>query len=137
MKLYKQFEGHLAQSEASNRSFGWLCGVVFLIIGLYPAWRGGGIRWWAVGIGIAAALLALIAPGILQKPKRAWLFLGFLLAQVVNPIVLSVLFFCIITPIGLIGRLLKRDPLRLKFEPERTSYWIERTEAVSDMTDQF
>lgn len=137
MGLYRRFEAQLAHSEASNRSFGFFFGALFLAVGFYPLWGGGAIRWWAVGIGTAVALLGWIAPVMLQKPKRAWLFLGFLLAVVVNPIVLAVLFFGVITPVGLVMRLLGRDALRVRLEPAAGTYWIMRTETGSNLADQF
>lgn len=132
-----RFQAHLAEAEGSDRSFGLLLGAVFLAIGFLRLWKGGGIRWWAVGVATLLMLLAVVAPTVLRQPKRAWLFLGFLLSLVVNPIVLSFLFFFVVTPAGLLMRLCGCHPLCLRTDPEAPTYWRTRTEPPSDMRRQF
>src|SRR4051812_45215228 len=121
--IFSRFQSQLAESEASDRSFGFLLSVFFLVVGLIPLWKRGEIRWWAVAAAAVMLLLALIAPSILRQPKRAWLFLGFMLGMVVNPIVLGFLFFVIVTPVALIMRLFGHDALRLRGDPNAPTYW--------------
>ena len=136
-ELIRRFQSHLAESEASDRSFGLWLGAILLAIGLLPLWKGDAVRWWAVAIAGVLAALALVAPRSLQRPKRAWLFLGFLLGLIVNPIVLGILFFVVITPAGMLMRWFGRDPLWLQAKPDLATYWRTRSGPPSDMNDQF
>lgn len=80
---------------------------------------------WAVGVSIVFAILAIAAPNLLTPLNRAWMQFGALLHRIVSPIVLAVLFFVVITPFGLVMRVMKRDPLRLSRHEDR-SYWVDR-----------
>ena len=111
---------------SSNRSFGIVFAVVFAVIGLLPFAFGGGIRLWALLIGGAFLLVALALPSILEPLNRLWLRFGLLLHRIVSPIVLGIMFFLVITPMGLLMRALGKDFLRLRFEKDLPSYWIER-----------
>ncbi|MGB8328889.1 MAG: SxtJ family membrane protein [Polyangiales bacterium] len=112
---------------SSNRSFGLVFAVVFAIIALLPLFHGGGVRLWSLGVGALFAGLAFAAPQVLAPLNRLWLKLGLLLHKIVNPIVLGIMFYLVVTPTGLIMRLLGKDLLRLKRDPVVQSYWIERT----------
>jgi hypothetical protein len=125
------------ESQVSDRSFGLLMGGFFLLIGLLPLRKGGAIHWWAVGLGTALAVAALARPAVFLQPKRVWLFAGILLGCVVNPIVLGILFYLVITPVGLLARLTGRDALRLQRQPQASTYWRTRSTPPSDMGLQF
>jgi len=112
---------------SSNRSFGVVFAVVFAIIALLPLFHGGGVRFWSLGVAALFAALAFAAPQVLAPLNRLWLKLGLFLHKIVNPIVLGIMFYGVVTPTGLIMRLLGKDLLRLKREPAAASYWIERT----------
>jgi Saxitoxin biosynthesis operon protein SxtJ len=112
---------------SSNRSFGVVFAVVFAIIALLPLFHGGAVRLWSLGVAVAFAVLAFAAPQVLAPLNRLWLKLGLLLHKIVNPIVLGIMFYGVVTPTGLIMRLLGKDLLRLKRDPAAASYWIERT----------
>jgi hypothetical protein len=114
-----------------------MVGAIFVVIGFVRYHRTGQIRLWAVGLGAALLLAAIVAPSLLDWPKRGWLILGFLMGRVVNPIVLSIMFFCVITPSAMVFRLFGYDPLHLKPDPHLKSYWQERSEPSSDMRMQF
>jgi hypothetical protein len=125
---------------SSNRTFGIVFAVVFTIIGLLPLVLGGGVRLWALAVAAAFLGVALIAPAVLAPLNRLWLKFGMLLHRVVNPIVLGIMFFAVITPIGLLMRLFGKDPLRLKFDGAVQSYWIPRDPpgpAPESLKDQF
>lgn len=111
---------------SSDRVFGLVFAAVFLIIAGWPLFHGGAIRWWSVGVAIVFALVALVKPALLTGLNRLWMKLGILLGKVVSPIALGILFYVVITPIGMVIRLTGKDPLRLKFEPDADSYWIPR-----------
>lgn len=131
------FRAYLEQSDASDRSFGLLMAAFWLVLGFVRLTRGGEVRWWAVAFAANFFLLALAAPGLLRAPKTAWLFLGYLLGRIVNPIVLNILYFGVITPAALVMRLAGRDALCLKRDPRALSYWRRRTNPASDMNLQF
>ena len=111
----------------SERSFGIVFGVVFLIIALLPLWKGADIRLWALAVGAVFGVLAFIYPSILRPLNILWFKFGLLLGKIMTPIVMGILFFGTFLPMGLIVRgLMKKDLLRLKLEPDSDSYWIKR-----------
>lgn len=111
----------------SNRNFGFLFAGVFALLSAYAAYHGGEpskVYGWLIA-GVVVGLVAIIAPGALSPFNRVWMKLGDLMGKVVSPLVLGVIFFLLITPVGLIGRLFGRDELRLKRSSGNT-YWIDR-----------
>jgi hypothetical protein len=127
-------------AAGSNRTFGVVFAVIFGIVALWPMWSGHGPRLWA---GIAAGLFllpALFAPRLLAPLNRAWFQVGMALHKVVNPIVMGVIYYGTVVPVGLILKLRGKDLLRLRREPDARSYWIERDPpgpAKGSMTKQF
>jgi len=111
----------------SNRAFGLVFCVVFLIIALWPLIDSAEPRWWALAISGVFLFSALFFAAALAPLNRVWTGIGLLMHKVVNPVVLGLMFFVVITPSGLIMRALGKDPLRLKFEPDAPTYWIRRT----------
>jgi hypothetical protein len=125
---------------SSDRSFGYLFVVVFGAFGGYAAWTGKAWGWGAIAVAVVMAILATLAPTTLHGLNRAWHALGLALGRIVNPIVLGILFFGVVTPIGLLMRACGKRPLSLRFEPDAKSYWVERTPrgpAPESMRDQF
>jgi hypothetical protein len=112
--------------ESSDRSFGLVFAAVFSLIGCLPLLRLQSPRWWAFGVAVAFALLALLWPAVLNPLNRAWLALGRLLHRVVSPLVMSAVFFLCVTPVAWIMRLRGKDVLSLKRRPDLPSYWIAR-----------
>jgi hypothetical protein len=110
----------------SPRSFGFVMAGFFAIVGLLPLWRGVDPQWWGLGVAMALALCATVSPQALALPNRLWFRFGLLLAKVTTPIVMGVLFYLLITPVAVVGRLLGRDPLRLRLDPKAKSYWVSR-----------
>lgn len=135
--MLESFREQLAESEVTDRGFGLVMSAFFLLIALGRILRGGEVRWWAAGISAVFLVLALAAPGSLRKLKTGWLILGLLLGRIVNPIVLSIFFFLVVTPTAILMRLSGRDPLRLRRDPAATTYWQPKTGPESDMTLQF
>lgn len=125
---------------SSDRAFGLVFAGGFLVIAVMPLFHGGALRWWSVGVAALVALVALVKPAFLAGLNRLWTKLGILLSKVVSPIALGILFYVVITPIGLVIRLAGKDPLRLKFDPNAESYWIPREPPgppPGSMTNQF
>ena len=120
----------LAQDETvaigSDRGFGIVFAVVFTAIGLLPLIRGEPPRGWSLAIAGAFLAVTLVKPAWLAPLNTLWFRFGLLLQRVVHPIVLAVIYFAVVTPTGLIMRALGKDPLRLRFDPDATSYWIPR-----------
>jgi hypothetical protein len=117
---------HRKVVAGSNRSFGIVFAVVFGLIGAWPLVSGNPPRLWAAGIAIAFAIVALAAPHWLAPLNRLWFRVGLLLHRVVNPVVMGLIFFLTVVPIGLLMRAFGKDPLRLRREPAADSYWIAR-----------
>ena len=112
---------------SSDRSFGIVFAVVFALVGLLPLVSGGAVRLWSLAIGAAFLLVALAIPSILAPLNRLWLRFGLLLHKIVSPLVLGIMFFLVITPMGVLMRAFGKDLLRLKLDRQLASYWIERT----------
>jgi Saxitoxin biosynthesis operon protein SxtJ len=111
---------------ASDRTFGLVFAVMFLLTTAWPLLHGGTARWWALGVAIIFALVALLKPALLAPLNHLWIGLGVLLGKVVSPIALGILFYGIFAPVGTVMRFIGKDPLRLKFDPGVDSYWIKR-----------
>ncbi|MEO0035440.1 MAG: hypothetical protein RLZZ501_1463 [Pseudomonadota bacterium] len=123
----------------SNRAFGLVFATVFGVVAALPLRDGGEPVWWAAGVAAAFALIALIYPRALKPLNFVWFLIGLGLHRVVSPLVMGLLFFVTVTPVGLLMRLSGKDPLRLKRDPTATSYWIERAPgpAADSMRRQF
>ena len=111
---------------SSNRSFGLVFAGFFAIVAAISAWRHGWMWPYATGLAAAFLVVSFAAADILAPLNRAWTKLGLLLGKIVAPIVLGLLFFLSVVPIGLIMRARGKDLLRMKFDRDARSYWIER-----------
>ena len=120
----------------SNRSFGIVFFVVFLLIAIYPLINGDELRLWFLSISIIFLFLGLINSKILNPFNKLWFKFGIFLGKIVSPLVMGIIFFLVVTPIGLLMRLLNKDLLNLRFN-NNSSYWIEKTEPKSKMKNQF
>jgi hypothetical protein len=112
--------------RGSDRSFGVVFAVVFLLIGLLPLRHGADMRWWALILAAAFGLAALLAPRLLAPLNRLWARFGDLLHKVTTPLIMGLLFFGALTPCAAIMRMMGKDSLRLKRPSGAASYWIER-----------
>ena len=113
---------------------------VFLLLGLWPLRKGDPVRWWSVAIALALVGIVLVRPAVLHPLNLAWAQLSLLLSRVMNPMVVGLVFFVAVTPLALILRLLGKDPLRLRFDPAASSYWLRRQPpgpAPESMSNQF
>lgn len=111
---------------SSDRAFGLVFAAMFAIVAGWPLVHGEGPRWWAVAIAATIGLIAVVAPALLAGPNRLWTAFGLLLGRVVRPIALGIVFYAVMTPVGLLMRIGGKDPLRLKRDPSLPSYWIAR-----------
>jgi hypothetical protein len=113
-------------SSSSDRNFGLTFASVLAVVSLWPIRTGGHVRAPALGVAVVFLVAALLRPSWLHILNRAWTILGLLLGRIVNPITTAVLFFLVFTPVGLISRLLGKDPLHLKPARQTDTYWIVR-----------
>ncbi len=121
---------------SSNKSFGIVFFVVFLIISIFPLINEGNLRIWALIISIIFLILGLVNSNILTPLNKIWFRFGLILGKIVSPIVMSVIFFLVVTPIGILMRILRKDLLNLKINDSK-SYWVEKSEPKSKMRNQF
>ena len=115
-----------ATESSSDRSFGLVFAGFFALLAAYGWWHASS-RWpYYLAIAVAFLAVALVRPDILRPLNRAWTKLGYILGMIVSPLVLGLIFFVVMTPIGLLMRLLRKDTLRLRRDPGAGSYWIVR-----------
>lgn len=100
---------------------------VFLLVGAWPLFAGEAPRWWALAVAGAFLLAGLILPRVLRPLNSAWLRFGLVLHRITSPLILAMLFYLTVLPTGLAMRALGKDPLRLRFDRNARSYWIERS----------
>jgi hypothetical protein len=120
----------------SNRSFGIVFFVVFLLIGLYPLLNSEEARLWSLIISLIFILLGLLNSKILTPLNKIWFKFGIFLGKIISPLIMGIIFFLVVTPIGLIMRLLGKDLLNLRYNKNK-SYWIEKNDPKSKMKNQF
>ncbi len=120
---------------SSNKSFGIVFFVVFIIVAFYPLIYNEEFRLWALVTAIIILILGLINSSILTPLNILWFKFGLLLGRIVSPIIMAFVFFCVVTPTGLIMKLFNKDLLNLK-KKDKKSYWIER-KSKSEMKNQF
>ena len=121
----------------SNRSFGIVFFIVFVLIAIYPLINQEEVRIWSLIISFLFLFLGLLNSKILTPLNKLWFKLGILLGKIISPIIMGVIFFLVVTPIGLFMRLLGKDVLSLKLNKKKNSYWIEKNGPKSKMKNQF
>ena len=120
----------------TNRSFGIVFFLVFLLISIYPILNDGNIRIWSLAIAIIFLLLGITNSKLLSPLNKLWFKFGLLLGQIVSPLIMGLIFFVVVTPIGIIMRLSNKDLLNLKYNKNKT-YWIKKSGPKSKMKNQF
>jgi hypothetical protein len=118
-----------------NITFGILFFVFFLIIGLYPLKSNGAIRIWAVLFSLVFIIITIMRPNLFTFLNKLWIKFGILLGKIISPIVMALVFFFVVTPIGVLVRILKKDVMGLK--RGASSYWINRENKLQSMKKQF
>ena len=121
---------------SSNRSFGVVFFIVFLLIALYPLLNNNEVRLWSLIISVLFLILGILNSKILSPLNKIWFKFGLLLGKIISPIIMGVIFFSVVTPIGFIMKLLGKDLINLKFNNQK-SYWIEKSGPKSKMKNQF
>jgi predicted membrane metal-binding protein len=126
-QLHEDYSREEEVKAGSDRGFGLVFAGFFGIVSAISLWRSGSTWHWALPVAAAFLAVALVYPSILAPLNKLWLKFGLLLYKVMNPIVLGLLFFVTIMPIGLLMRAFGKDFLRLKRDPNARTYWIDRT----------
>ena len=121
----------------SNRSFGILFFIVFLLIGIYPLLNQQDIRIWSLIISLVFFILGIIDSKILTPLNKIWLKFGIFLGKIISPLIMGLIFFLVVTPIGILMRISGKDLLNLNFKKNIRSYWIEKKGHKSKMKNQF
>ena len=123
-------------SKSSNKSFGIVFFIVFLIIAFYPLFYEGSLRIWSLIISIIFLILGLTNSKVLTPLNNIWISFGIILGKVISPLIMGIIFFFVVTPIGVFMRIIGKDLLNLKFTKQK-SYWIENNQPKSKMKNQF
>jgi hypothetical protein len=120
----------------SNKSFGIVFFIVFLVIGIWPLLSENNIRIWSLILSLIFLILGLFNSSFLTPLNKLWFKFGILLGKFMAPLIMGIIFFIVVTPIGLIMRLFNKDLLKLKFNNDKT-YWLKRDKIKSKMKNQF
>ena len=120
----------------SNRSFGIVFFVVFLLIALYPLLKESDLRIWSLVISFIFLALGLSNSNLLTPLNKLWFKFGLFLGKIISPLIMGFIFFAVVTPIGILMKVLGKDLLNLKYNKKK-SYWIEKTGPKSKMKNQF
>lgn len=140
MELHEDLRRGTHGAGPSDRGFGLVFTVAFLAIGLWPLRKGAPVKLTALAASGVFLALSLVYPRSLHQLNRVWTLFGLLLSRITTPIVATVIFGLLFVPAGIVMRLLGKDLLRLRHEPELPSYWIERVPPgppAGSMVDQF
>jgi hypothetical protein len=124
------------KNTSTNKSFGIIFFIFFLIISFWPLLNDEEIRVWALIMSLIFLILAILKPYLLTPLNRIWIRFGFVLGGIVSPIIMGIVFFTIVTPTGFLMRIFSKDYLNLKKNSNKT-YWINSTSKKSKMKDQF
>jgi hypothetical protein len=120
--------------------FGLLFAGIFAALGLWPLFKGGPLRWWALLLGALFLVLALALPRALSWLNRSWMKFGLLLNRIVSPVAIGVVYYLALVPTAMVMRLSGKLPLQLQYDREAATYWIARKPPGPDpqsMSDQF
>ena len=122
---------------SSNRNFGLVFFIVFFIVGLWPLTHGEPIRIWSIVICTFFLILGLMNSKLLTPLNKLWFRFGIILGSIIAPIVMGVVFFLVVTPIGLAMRITGKDLLNKKFDKKKKTYWVNGYQNIGSMKKQF
>lgn len=128
-------ENSINIKRKNNITFGILFFVFFLIIGLYPLISNEPIRIWSIIVSLVFLTVTIIKPNLFTFLNKLWIKFGILLGKIISPIVMGLVFFFVVTPIGIFVKILKKDVMGLKIG--ESSYWITREDKIQSMKKQF
>ena len=120
----------------TNKNFGLVFSLVFLIISLWPLISQNEIRYWALILSVIFLMLGLLNSTILLPLNKMWIRFGIFLGNIISPIMMAIIYFFVVTPTGFVLRALKKDVLRIKKNNKET-YWVKKEDPKSNMENQF
>ena len=123
-------------NKSSNRSFGIVFFIVFLLIAIYPLLKNDELRTWSIIISLIFLILGILDSKLLSPLNRIWFKFGILLGKIISPLIMGIIFFIVVTPTAIIMKILGKDILNLKYNNKKT-YWIEKNDVKSKMKNQF
>ena len=124
------------KKNKSNKSFGIIFFIVFLIIGFWPLINGEGVRIWSILVSLSFLILGLLNSKILSPLSYSWIKLGIIIGNFISPIVMAIIFYLLISPFGIMMRIFGKDLLMKKYS-KKSSYWIKREKKMNPMKMQF
>jgi len=133
-------ESHKSKIELDNgteKGFGIVFAVFFLLLGLYPVMSGEEVNSWMLVIAVSFVVLAYFSPNLLVIPNMLWIKFGLALGAIIAPIVMALVYFLTVVPIGFIMKMIGKDLLGCKIDDSVRSYWIDRKNPIGPMSDQF
>jgi hypothetical protein len=125
--LHERYDREEEIKGSSDRGFGFVFAGFFTVVALVRWWKEHGGAGWFLAAAVAMLLISLVRPALLAPFNRVWTKLALLLSKIMNPVIMAILFFLVVAPIGLLLRLFGKRPLPLGFDPAAKSYWIVRT----------
>ena len=128
-------KNHINNKNKDNTTFGMLFFILFLVIGLYPLLSSETVRIWSIILSLVFLIITIIKPNLFTFLNRSWIQFGIFLGKIISPIVMGLVFFFVVTPIGILVRILKKDVMGLK--RGASSYWIKREDKLQSMKKQF
>ena len=126
---------NIKSTKKELREFGLTVGFVFGLIGCFLLWRGKEHYFYFLILAVVLLICGLLIPQILKPVQKVWMAIALLIGWVMTRVILSVLFYLVITPLGILARLLGKDALDLKFDRNAHSYWILRKERINKKED--
>ena len=131
MSLLKEIN-EIQSSKADLRKFGYTLGIAFGLLGGYFLWRGKPFALYVLALAAIFLLFGFIAPILLKPVQKAWMMLALLMGWVMTRVILAIVFYLVITPIGLVLRLTGKDFMNRSFPGKEGSYWLDHAERVKD-----
>ena len=122
---------------SSNRNFGLVFFFIFLVVSIWPLTHNESPRIWSAIISLAFLILVLTRSKLLTPLNRLWAKFGIILGSIIAPITMGVVFFLVITPIGLVMKIIGKDLLSIKYDKKKETYWVKRDKPTSTMKQQF
>ena len=122
---------------SSNRNFGLVFFIVFLIVSTWPLTNEEPVRIWSAIISSVFLVLGLMNSQLLNPLNKLWFKFGMILGAIVSPVVMGVVFFLVVTPIGLIMKIMGKDLLNKKYDKKKRTYWLKRDKLIGTMKRQF
>ena len=124
-------------NKSSNKSFGILFFIVFIIIGLYPLLNDQSVRVWSLIIGLIFLFLGIINSILLMPLTALWFKLGIILGKFIAPVIMGIVYFIVVFPTSLLLKLFKKNYLNIKYNKNTNSYWINVKSKITSMKNQF